>query len=330
MQILRNLPGYPELSSSEKHLKSTREEMDSHLLQARQRLESVELLADSSLRDSRLLAEYLEKDLEHLGQRMQEMKVPAPETSAGWLASLKSRLRPANPANLDSLHSFHAESGEKSHHLSEALKQANARLDFLEQSWKSFRSSFGTAEDKYLSRLRRIGYISLSVLLLTAFAGYRIYKDQPEQKFYRKHLQPLKSVLDPATFNKMEGLASDSRSDFLRVEDLIKIRIGLETFNQTRGSYPGSSGQRFSTEGKRGPDWIPEIRSVVPAALPMDRREGDDPDLQYLYITDGADYKILAQSPENCEAVQKWLPEMIDPVRGCDAIGYWTAGGKEL
>ncbi len=329
--IARILPGYPTLTSEEKNLESIHDELERELLHARQRLESVETLADSSVRDSRLLAEYLEKDLEHLGQRLDELEKSAEQVrSPGWLSRFLQKFRAPNPENLQELHRFSVESEDKGSALSGGLRQASARLDSLEDRWKSIRPAYLTSRDHYLRRLRRITWITLGIILLALFSGYRFYRDQPQQKFERKHLQPLKSVLDPETYGRMESLARASRSDFLRVEDLIKIRIGLETFHQSQGHFPGSQGQLFNSGGDAGPDWIPEIRSVVPAQLPVDRRSSTEANKQYLYITNGQQYKILAQSPDSCEAVKTSMPEIIDPVRGCDAIGFWTDGGRNL
>lgn len=341
--LLSKLPGYPQLSAEEKDHAAIQAEMQELLSHARSRLESVELLTDSSLRDSRLLAEYLHKDLEHLAERLSGLaesqnqdraakKEPekASGNSTGWLSSLLARFQPGNPESLTELSRFYEEREESSSRASRALSEASARLDHLEKTWKSMSSSYLTSRDLYMKRIRRIAWITLTVVILGLFAGYRIYRDQPDQKFHRKHLQPLKSVLDPATYESMEGLAGESREDFLRVEDLIKIRVGLETFKNARGRFPGSRGELFSSKGERGPDWIPEIRQVVPVALPQDRRSGSDPSNQYLYISDGSDYKLLAGNPENCDAVKKWLPDLVDPVRGCDAIGYWTEGARQF
>ncbi|MEQ8351840.1 MAG: hypothetical protein RH862_10170 [Leptospiraceae bacterium] len=332
LSLQRLLPGFPSLSEEEARNSSLAAELEDGINRARQRLESVETLADSSLRDSRLLAEYLEKDLEHLSSRMQELgAIPGESKKAGNLfEKLKRQFRSRNPENLKVLHSFYSESGESTSHLSDALRQAAARLDYLEQSWKEIRPAYLTSRDRYMQRLRRIGWITLAVVILGVFGGYRVYRIQPDQKFARKHLQPLKSVLDPQTYSRMEGLAQASRSDFLRVEDLIKIRIGLETFQQARGRFPGSEGELFNSDGAAGTDWIPEIRTVVPATLPVDRRSGEDPREQYLYISNGQQYKVLAQTPENCPSIKEWMPELLDPVRGCGAIGFWTDGARDF
>ncbi|MBI41607.1 MAG: hypothetical protein CMF59_18600 [Leptospiraceae bacterium] len=330
--LVRLLPGFPTLTAEELHQDSILRELERDLIHARQRLESVETLADASLRDSRLLAEYLQKDLEHLGQRLDELEttVDSVPKKTGLLRTFLGRFKAADPENLRQLQEFSKDSEENSQHLTSGLRQASARLDSLEDRWKSIRPAFLTSQNVYLRRLRRILWITISVILLGTFASYRVYRDQPQQKFERKHLKPLKSVLDPKTYEKMEGLARASRSDFLRIEDLIKIRIGLETFQQSQGRFPGSRGERFSSGGKSGTDWIPEIRSVVPATLPVDRRGGQDPKKQYLYITNGAEYKLLAQSPENCTAIQQWMPELLDPVRGCQGVGFWTEGAQDF
>lgn len=327
----RYLPGFPELSDKEKELSNTREELLQRLQEARERLESVELLSESSLRDGRLLAEYLEKDLLHLEERLSSL--PATEKSAdpkGWLARIAGPFKSENPDRLEHLQKFQKEEGHRSENLARALREASGRLDYLEQQWKLREPQYLTSADRYKKKAGRIVWITLAVLFLALFGTYRAYRSQPEQKFYRKHLQPLKSVLDPTTFKKLEGLAQASREDFLRAEDLLKIRVGLDSFQNAKGRYPGSTGTKFNTNGERGPDWIPEIRTVVPVALPVDRRNSEKAEDQYLYISNGGEYKLLAQNPHDCGAVQKWMPELVDPVRGCEAIGYWTEGARDF
>ncbi|MCB1303612.1 MAG: hypothetical protein KDK37_05020 [Leptospiraceae bacterium] len=334
--VLSYLPGYPLLDESELQSRATREEMEELLFHSRARLESVELLGDTALRDSRLLAEYLLKDLEHLQDRLESLESahsasPNKSGRLSFFGSLMNRLRPSNPEHLDALKGFSRESDpDRSANLQSALRESAARLDHLERRWKALAPDYFTSEDRYARRLKRIVGIILAVALLAGYAGYRIHRNQPQERFYRKHLAPLQAVLPPETFSRLTKLAQENSEDFLRVEDLLKIRVGLDTFQSKRGHYPGSTGAMFQSGSSRDQDWIPDLRKEVPVAIPLDRRPGSHPENQYLYITNGADYKLLAPNPENCESVKKWVPEMIDPVRGCAAIGYWTENGAQF
>jgi hypothetical protein len=60
--------------------------------------------------------------------------------------------------------------------------------------------------------------------------------------------------------------------------------------------------------------------------LPRDPRGNDVPDQQYLYRSDGKDYKLISHSPEDYTFVRASRPELIDPVREGWAYGFWTEG----
>ena len=51
------------------------------------------------------------------------------------------------------------------------------------------------------------------------------------------------------------------------------------------------------------------------------------------YRSDGRDYKLLIEDPEECYTVAMAMPERADPVRSkdgrCAAYGYWSAGAKD-
>ena len=51
--------------------------------------------------------------------------------------------------------------------------------------------------------------------------------------------------------------------------------------------------------------------------------------MQYAYISDGANYKLLSFYPPDCEEVKKLAPKMVYIYEGeCVAYGYWTANAK--
>jgi hypothetical protein len=66
-------------------------------------------------------------------------------------------------------------------------------------------------------------------------------------------------------------------------------------------------------------------RSTSPA-LPRDPRLSTDPLFQYLYRSDGTDYKLISHG--TCEPFNVSHRWMIDPKRNCFAIGIWTPGAK--
>ena len=115
-----------------------------------------------------------------------------------------------------------------------------------------------------------------------------------------------------------------------RLADLGILRRALESYRADHGAYPVSQGFAglYSSFGASGPDWIKGLVPGYLAQLPRDPRLNDDPANQYLYASDGKDFKLLAHHPEDCPDVRQERPELVDPVRGCFAYGFWTEGAK--
>jgi hypothetical protein len=75
---------------------------------------------------------------------------------------------------------------------------------------------------------------------------------------------------------------------------------------------------------------------LVPAfinELPRDPRKLEGQFEQYIYMSNGENYKLLAGYPEkDCDVIKQDRPEMMDSVRNkdeqCEAYGYWSAGAK--
>ena len=109
-------------------------------------------------------------------------------------------------------------------------------------------------------------------------------------------------------------------------DDCIFFKKALEEFYEKYGYYPKSTGFNglYSSYGASGANWIPDLVPQYILSLPRDPRMNSDPANQYLYASDGKDYKIIAHNPEDCGAVKQLHPELIDPQRDCHAYGYWT------
>ncbi|MGC4071642.1 MAG: hypothetical protein QM760_03860 [Nibricoccus sp.] len=60
--------------------------------------------------------------------------------------------------------------------------------------------------------------------------------------------------------------------------------------------------------------------------MPEDPRGSHESAQQYLYTSDGRDYKIIAHGPEDCSLVVARTPSLADPRRTTWAYGYWTEG----
>jgi peptidoglycan/LPS O-acetylase OafA/YrhL len=108
--------------------------------------------------------------------------------------------------------------------------------------------------------------------------------------------------------------------------DLQALRAALEDYRRDHGEYPRSRGfdGLYSNFGAASPAWIGGLAPKYIAALPRDPRKTSDPLRQYLYRSDGKDYKLLAHG--TCKPFDATHPEMVDPRRKCFAVGFWTAG----
>jgi len=113
------------------------------------------------------------------------------------------------------------------------------------------------------------------------------------------------------------------------------ITEALERYRVEHGSYPVSAidGSEWNGIGWKGDpqNWIPGLVPGYLARLPRDPRNTTIPHAQYIYRSDGKDYKLIAMQPEDCEAVIAHRQQYSDPARNsagrCLAYGMWTKGG---
>ncbi|MBL8548144.1 MAG: hypothetical protein JNL81_16910 [Hyphomonadaceae bacterium] len=116
-----------------------------------------------------------------------------------------------------------------------------------------------------------------------------------------------------------------------RIQDLAAINAALTTYHQANGVYPGSSGfQGYASNwgASMGADWIPGLQATP---LPRDPSLSETPVSQYLYFSNGTDYKLIAHLTEDCGPAVETNGVRIDPARAdaanCWAYGFWTEGG---
>jgi hypothetical protein len=111
-----------------------------------------------------------------------------------------------------------------------------------------------------------------------------------------------------------------------RVSDLLKIQKALHDYYIENQKYPLSSNYNglISCWGASTPDWIPGLAPKYIESLPNDPRNDKDCKHQYLYISDGSHYKVIAQNvPEYYEAIGLF-PELFDSKRQYSALAIWT------
>ncbi|MBI5426093.1 MAG: hypothetical protein HZA32_18630 [Opitutae bacterium] len=112
----------------------------------------------------------------------------------------------------------------------------------------------------------------------------------------------------------------------IRLRDLARIREALEAYRRDHQAYPAASFVSAWSDGKHNPAWIPGLVPQYLSRLPEDPRGSHESAQQYLYTSDGKDYKIIAHGPEDCALVVARTPSLADPRRTTWAYGYWTAG----
>lgn len=115
-----------------------------------------------------------------------------------------------------------------------------------------------------------------------------------------------------------------------RLSDFTQINTALEAYYKEYGEYPKSKGYDglFTKWGESSQEWIKGLIPVYIKSLPRDPRGNHDNSQQYLYKSNGKDYKLISHNPEDCKKVKKLNPSIIDPKRDCSAYGYWTEGAR--
>lgn len=121
-----------------------------------------------------------------------------------------------------------------------------------------------------------------------------------------------------------------------RLADLASIAIALEKYKLDHRSYPLSSGlssewyeknwdSAIADSGEFNAEWIIGLVPKYLPKLPVDPRRDGVQWHQYVYKSDGANYKLVALNPEDCAVVKQEASDFIDVRRGeCKSYGFWT------
>jgi len=116
-----------------------------------------------------------------------------------------------------------------------------------------------------------------------------------------------------------------------RVRDLTKIIHALERYKLDNKQYPISSNGwdgLYTIYGVASEQWIAGIVPKYLDRLPSDPRNNNSGDNQYFYRSNGANYKLIAHTPDDCEKIKQLFPTLIDPSRDCWAYGFWTKNAE--
>ena len=115
-----------------------------------------------------------------------------------------------------------------------------------------------------------------------------------------------------------------------RVSDLVSINDAIKAYHKAHGAYPKADGLKGYLE--RGKAWIPKLSPEFIAELPRDPARSDDAaGPQYLYSSNGTDYKLLAHGVAlaggtNVEVLGVRIDASRNPTWEKASFGFWTEG----
>ncbi|MDP3737638.1 MAG: hypothetical protein Q8R02_09625 [Hyphomonadaceae bacterium] len=113
-----------------------------------------------------------------------------------------------------------------------------------------------------------------------------------------------------------------------RVSDLVTINDAIKAYHAKNGAYPKADGLKGFPD--RGKAWVPGLSPDFIAELPRDPALSNDREgPQYLYVSNGADYKLLAHGIALAGGTNvEVLGVRIDPSKQNTmekaAFGFWT------
>ena len=140
------------------------------------------------------------------------------------------------------------------------------------------------------------------------------------------------SEIDDKTANKITRELEDIyRPTISPLSDLLLIKHALEQYYNDYKHYPVSKGfdGLYSIWGCPDREWIKGLAPKYIKKLPIDSRFTKEPGNQYLYRSDGQDYKLISHNPMDFMYVIKQKPSLIDPARTNRAYGFWTNGASK-
>lgn len=143
--------------------------------------------------------------------------------------------------------------------------------------------------------------------------------------------KPQASAAPPGGSSIVDQMKNDPRlHNRKRVGDLVTLNDALKAYHKKRGAYPVAAGLVGLPD--RGAAWIPGLAPEFVAELPRDPALSMDKDgPQYVYVSDGKDYKLLARNVSLVGGTNvEVLGVKIDPTHSTTAesasFGFWTPG----
>lgn len=117
-----------------------------------------------------------------------------------------------------------------------------------------------------------------------------------------------------------------------RKRDLENLKDALEKYHSAKGSYPLSQGFNglYSIWGSSDKNWIPGLTPKFLKTLPRDPSLSEEKTPQYIYYSNGTDYKLLSHGAGASTSIaQRLEAQLVDPTRKTYAFGFWTPGAKD-
>lgn len=145
----------------------------------------------------------------------------------------------------------------------------------------------------------------------------------------------------PRKNNFLEALKSTGKINFKesemarylqRKQDLENLKAALEKYHNDKGSYPLSQGFNglYSIWGSSDKNWIPGLTPKFLKTLPRDPSLSEEKTPQYIYYSNGTDYKLLSHGAGASTSIaQRLEAQLVDPTRKTYAFGFWTPGAKD-
>ena len=116
------------------------------------------------------------------------------------------------------------------------------------------------------------------------------------------------------------------------IKDLTSINQALQQYHKENNSYPSTDSKWTSKRGCYGQAsdaWIDGLAPKYIPSIPTDPRNNPNCGLQYLYFSNGKDYKLIAHYPDDLAYVAKLKPELTDPNRRDHAFGFWSPAAEK-
>lgn len=171
------------------------------------------------------------------------------------------------------------------------------------------------------------------VLNVTPRAPASAAKPQPV-RVAAPSLKPTASALPPSSAPAAPAEAVPATKDprlvnRKRVTDLVVINDALKAYHRRHGVYPKAEG--LSGFPERGAAWIPGLSPDFISELPRDPVSADTSGPKYVYVSDGKDYKLLAQGVSlvggtNVEVLGVQIDPTRQPTAANASFGFWTPG----